>query len=140
MDNLSRSRRSAMMSRIRATSTRPEKLIAGLLRAKRVAFRSDCADVFGRPDFYFEKKRRAVFVHGCFWHRHVSCRFAAKPKTRVSFWKRKFSTNVRRDAAVRRKLNRLGISVRTIWECQIPGSKKSGKTLSLEKILKRFLQ
>jgi DNA mismatch endonuclease (patch repair protein) len=65
------------------------------------------------------KFRTAVFVHGCFWHRHPHCRFAYNPKSRVQFWLDKFATNVRRDRAVSRQLRQRGWKVVIVWECEL---------------------
>jgi len=61
----------------------------------------------------------AVFVHGCFWHRHASCRFAYLPKSRTEFWAKKFDVNVRRDRDKARQLEQLGWHVVTVWECEL---------------------
>jgi DNA mismatch endonuclease (patch repair protein) len=75
-------------------------------------------DVPGRPDFVFAKRRKVIFVHGCFWHLH-RCRFGrVVPRTNARFWAEKRAGNVARDRKVRRRLNRLGWRVLTVWECQ----------------------
>jgi DNA mismatch endonuclease (patch repair protein) len=71
------------------------------------------------------KLRAAVFVHGCFWHRHARCKFAYTPRTNAAFWKKKFESNVARDQLVRKQLQKAGWRVHTVWECQIA---KSGLT------------
>ena len=72
----------------------------------------------GKPDVVFPTARRAIFVHGCFWHRCARCA-PPVPKRNREFWAHKFSTTVRRDAKVARALRRNGWRVSVVWECQI---------------------
>lgn len=81
------------------------------------------APIFGKPDFVFRHQRIAVFVDGCFWHRHLGCRFAYTPKSRVEFWLEKFKRNVERDRLVNLKLRKLGWSVIRVWECDLVSAK-----------------
>ena len=74
---------------------------------------------------YFARYRTAVFVHGCFWHRHEGCRYAYMPKSRVEFWQKKFETNIRRDEIVRDELAAKGIRRLIVWECTIRCMKKN---------------
>ena len=71
----------------------------------------------GSPDIVFPARRAAVFVHGCFWHRHLGCRAASTPKTRADFWSAKFAANIERDQRVAGALQRQGWSVHVVWEC-----------------------
>lgn len=64
------------------------------------------------------KHRLAVFVHGCFWHRHKGCRFASTPKSRIDFWTEKFAANIDRDARHEAALRKLGWRVLVIWQCE----------------------
>jgi DNA mismatch endonuclease (patch repair protein) len=73
----------------------------------------------GRPDLVFPKYKTAVFVHGCFWHRHSRCRFATNPATNVKFWTAKFSENMARDRRVQTQLRREGWRILVVWECDI---------------------
>jgi len=118
MDRLTRERRSWNMSRIRGRDTAPEKTVRSVLHRIGCRFRLHRRDLPGSPDIVLPKYRTVVFVHGCFWHRHPSCRFAYTPKTRVRFWSRKFAENVERDRRVRRRLRDLGWRVIVIWECE----------------------
>ena len=72
----------------------------------------------GRPDLAVPAARVAIFVHGCFWHRHARCKGATTPKSNVGFWQDKFAKNVERDRRNRRDLKRLGWKVVVVWECQ----------------------
>src|SRR5260370_10805559 len=118
-DLLTPERRSWNMSRIRGRDTQPEQTATQLFRTMRYAVECHRRDLPGKPDIVLPRKHTAVFVHGCFWHRHTHCRMTYTPKSNRAFWNRKFQDNVKRDRAVRAKLRRLGWHSITIWECQL---------------------
>lgn len=118
MDRIAPARRSALMSRIRGRDTGPELAVRRALHAAGHRFRLHRRDLPGRPDIVLPGLRTAVFVHGCFWHRHEGCRNATTPGTRTDFWQAKFAANVERDARVARALEALGWKVVVIWECE----------------------
>lgn len=118
MDIVSPERRSALMSGIRGKDTKPEIAVRKLAHRLGYRFRLHRRDLPGSPDLVFPGRRKVVFVHGCFWHRHPGCRFAYNPKSNVQTWQTKFDTNVARDARVRSELDQLGWGVLTIWECE----------------------
>ena len=111
--------RSRMMSGIRGKNTKPELALRRALHARGFRFRLHSGKVHGRPDLFLPKHRAAVFVHGCFWHRHDGCRYATVPATRPEFWRTKFDANVARDNAVRTRLLEDGWRVATVWECAL---------------------
>ena len=111
-------RRSAMMARVRGRDTAPELAVRRIAHRMGLRFRLHRKDLPGRPDLVFPKHRLAVFVHGCFWHRHKDCRHASTPKTRVAFWDGKFAANVARDARQEAALTRIGWRVLVIWQCE----------------------
>jgi DNA mismatch endonuclease Vsr len=82
VDNLSTRDRSAFMARIRSKDTRPELVVRKLLHLMGYRYRLHAKGVPGRPDVAFPRRRKAVFVHGCFWHAYEGCPFAHVPKTR----------------------------------------------------------
>lgn len=94
-----------------------------MMQRLRYPRRLHAADLPGKPDMVFRARRQAIFVHGCFWHRHGCKKGRSTPRTRSRFWQGKFSENRRRDQRDRRKLRRLGWSVLTVWECQTVASK-----------------
>jgi DNA mismatch endonuclease (patch repair protein) len=118
MDTLSRERRSWNMSRIKSRDTEPERIVRSTLHRLGFRFRLHVSDLPGRPDIVLPKLRAVIFVHGCFWHRHHGCRLAYEPKSRVDFWRRKFTQNVQRDQKVRLALRHSGRRVFVVWECE----------------------
>jgi DNA mismatch endonuclease (patch repair protein) len=119
MDSLSPERRSWNMSRIRGKDTRPELFVRSLLHQLGYRFRLNRKEVPGKPDIVLPKYRTAVYVHGCFWHRHEGCTLAYTPKSNLEFWKKKFARNVERDAEVASKLRETGWKQMVIWECEM---------------------
>lgn len=119
VDRLSPEARSRNMARISGKDTSPEMTIRRLLYAKGYRYRLHVRGLPGRPDIAFPGRRKAVLVHGCFWHRHPGCRYAYRPKSRVEFWDRKFAENVERDASNLRALTDCGWEALVIWECEI---------------------
>jgi DNA mismatch endonuclease, patch repair protein len=119
MDTISKERRSWNMSRIRSKNTKPELLVRSLLHRTGFRFRLHASKLPGRPDIVLPKWKTAIFVHGCFWHRHTGCGFAYSPKSRKAFWQNKFTENVKRDVRKASALSSLGWKVITIWECEV---------------------
>ena len=117
-DIMDSQRRSAMMARIRGRNTAPELAVRRIAHRMGLRFRLHRKDLPGRPDLVFPKHQLAVFVHGCFWHRHEGCKYAYTPKSRIAFWMEKFSANVARDARQEAALKALGWRVLVIWECE----------------------
>ncbi len=110
--------RSYNMSQIRSTDTTPELIVQRLVYSLGYRYRLHKKGLPGKPDLVFSGRRKVIFVHGCFWHRHTCKNGRSMPATRVEYWKEKFGRNKQRDAEARRKLKRLGWSVCVIWECQ----------------------
>lgn len=117
-DQLDPKARSSLMARIKGKDTRPEMLVRRAAHAMGYRFRLHRRDLPGTPDLVFPSKRKVLFVHGCFWHRHEGCRRATTPSTRAELWHAKFSRNMARDAANEDALKKLGWSVGVLWECQ----------------------
>lgn len=109
------------MSRVKGRDTRPEWSVRRALHAAGLRYRLQARDLPGRPDIVFRSRGIAIFVHGCFWHRHddPNCRLTRTPKSRVSFWETKFADNEARDARNKAELEAAGWTVLTIWECEL---------------------
>ena len=110
--------RSALMRRIRSRDTAPELVVRRVLHQQGYRFRLHAKDLPGRPDIVFRRRRKAIFVHGCFWHRHEGCKRTTNPRTRIAFWEKKFSANRKRDEAAVSALERAGWDVAVVWECE----------------------
>ncbi len=117
-DTVDKATRSRMMAGIGPADTVPEKAVRRYLHACGLRFRLNDGSLPGRPDIVFPRARIALFVHGCFWHRHPGCRFATTPSSNSAFWASKFAANTARDAASSDRLERLGWTPLVIWECE----------------------
>lgn len=109
--------RSRMMSAIKGRNTRPEIDLRKALHAAGFRYRLHGKDLPGRPDIVLGRWRCAVFVHGCFWHRHEGCHFTTTPATRPEFWQDKFLSNVARDRRNIENLLAAKWRVAVVWEC-----------------------
>lgn len=112
------------MSAIKNKDTKPEIFIRKKLFALGFRYRVAYGSIPGHPDLYFAKYNAAVFIHGCFWHRHNNCKFAYMPKSRIDFWNNKFAANQRRDSAVCAELASKGVRQLIIWECAVKACQK----------------
>jgi DNA mismatch endonuclease (patch repair protein) len=119
MDTLTPEARSERMSRIRATNTKPEMTVRRLVHRLGYRYRLHGSDLPGKPDLIFSSRRKVIFVHGCFWHRHSGCELARMPKSRIEFWQAKLAGNKARDRQARRRLTLLGWKSLLIWECEV---------------------
>lgn len=121
MDTLTAEERSARMGRIRGKNTGPELLVRRMLHRLGYRYRLHRRDLPGTPDLVFIGRRKVIFVHGCFWHRHrdPECRLARLPKTRLDFWLAKLDRNELRDRSHQAALQQAGWSVGVVWECEL---------------------
>lgn len=133
IDTVSAAKRSHIMSLVKGKNTRPEMTVRRVLHAAGFRYRLHGNSLPGKPDIVFAKKRKVIFVHGCFWHRHVECNLCRMPKTNQLFWSKKFEANVIRDGLNNRLLIASGWSVLTVWECEVSDLER------LEKRLRDFL-
>lgn len=113
-------KRSSIMRAVKSGDTGPERAArkAACAAGYRRRYRLGGAGLPGRPDLVFGAMRKAVFVHGCFWHGHDCKRGARAPKDNASYWRAKIARNVARDASMLAALKALGWRATVIWECQ----------------------
>ena len=110
------------MAAIAGKDTRPEMRLRSAVFARGLRYRLHVKELLGSPDLVFPAYRAAVFVHGCFWHRHACCRFTAVPKSNARFWSQKFAGNLARDESTRAALLEQGWRVAIVWECGLKRS------------------
>ena len=118
---------SRRMARVRRSATTPELAVRSALTERGIRFRVSNYDLPGSPDVANRNARWAIFVHGCFWHRHQGCRRATTPSRNAEYWQQKFLTNVRRDARAQRRLRQAGWTVFVVWEC---AADRSGRRIA----------
>jgi DNA mismatch endonuclease (patch repair protein) len=112
------------MAAIKGKDTKPEQYIRHELFSRGYRYRKNVNYIEGHPDLFLRKYNTAIFVHGCFWHRHENCKYAYMPKSRVDFWQKKFNDNQERDRFVQAKLKNEGIKCLLIWECTVKKMRK----------------
>ena len=138
-DVFSEEKRSYVMSCVSSKDTKPEKIVRSFLHRAGFRFRLHARDLPGKPDVVLPKHKTAIFVHGCFWHRHPGCKRATTPKTRREFWMEKFKKNVRRDNLNQKKLKELGWEVIVVWACKLEKIKSREEALqNLVRTLTQF--
>ncbi|WP_210264324.1 very short patch repair endonuclease [Rhizobium ruizarguesonis] len=109
------------MARIRSKDTKPEMIVRRLVYRMGFRYRLHKQELPGKPDLVFANRRKVIFLHGCFWHRHDSagCNNGRLPKSRLDYWLPKLEQNVARDTKISNELNALGWGQLVIWECQV---------------------
>ncbi len=130
VDVVSKHKRSEMMAGIQGKNTKPEMVIRKKLHSLGYRYRLHYKKLPGNPDMVFPKYMAAVFINGCFWHKHI-CHLFKWPSTRATFWKNKIEDNRKRDQRNKRELLKAGWRVLVVWECSLKGKKK----LPIEKII-----
>lgn len=106
------------MAQIPSANTKPELRVRRIVHRLGYRFRLHARDLPGRPDIVFRSRRKAIFVHGCFFHRHDCALGRKEPRANRGYWLPKFDRNVARDAAAVQKLEGLGWTALVVWECQ----------------------
>ena len=119
MDTLSPKERSERMARVRSKDTEPEMAVRRLVHGMGYRYRLHGRRLPGRPDMVFASRKKVIFVHGCFWHRHADCRLARLPKSKLDFWLPKLERNRERDREVQEELRRRDWAVLVVWECEV---------------------
>jgi DNA mismatch endonuclease (patch repair protein) len=118
-DTLTRTERSAQMSLVRGKNTKPELAVRKIVYRLGYRYRLHGRALPGRPDITLARRKKVIFVHGCFWHRHPGCRNNRLPKSRLSFWFPKLESNRKRDLSNQARLRKLGLRYLVVWECEI---------------------
>lgn len=126
-------KRSAQMRLIKSRNTKPEMKVRKTLHAQGLRYRLHAKELPGKPDLVFPSRKIAVFVHGCFWHRHKGCANARMPKSGLDYWETKLSRNVERVHLQKAQLRKTGWRVLVIWECE------TRKGQALIKLARRIL-
>ena len=106
------------MAAIKGANTKPEELVRKYLFSKGFRYRKNVRKLPGSPDVVLPKYKTAIFVNGCFWHRH-DCKWFRWPKSNADFWKNKIESNVERDNRNYNLLKEEGWNVIVVWECQL---------------------
>lgn len=118
-DSLTPEQRSRNMASISGKNTKPELTVRKFLFSNGFRYRLHRKDLPGNPDVVLPGHRTAIFINGCYWHRHPGCKLAYSPKSNVEFWEEKFRGNVERDHRNYAKLCETGWNVLIIWECEV---------------------
>lgn len=128
-DVFPKEKRSEIMSKVRSWNTKPEIKVRKWLHKNGYRFRLHRKDLPGHPDIVLPKYKTAIFVHGCFWHRHLDCKRASMPQSNEEMWTKKFGRNVRRDELNQKTLEQTGWKVIVLWECEIANNSFTGKLI-----------
>jgi len=134
IDVFSSEKRSRIMSRIRSYDTEPELKMRSIVHRMGYRFRIHQDKLPGNPDIVLAKHKKAIFIHGCFWHGHKGCPRSKRPTSNISFWQDKLDKNQERDKRVQKELRHLGWKYLVIWQCEIK------KTERLKKKIESFLK
>jgi DNA mismatch endonuclease (patch repair protein) len=118
VDTLLKSQRQVCMSHNKSKGTSPELFIRKIISSLKFRYGSHRKDLPGCPDIVFPKRKKVIFINGCFWHRHTCKKGRSMPITRKQFWQKKFKGTIERDKHNYRALKKLGWKVLVIWECQ----------------------
>lgn len=129
MDTIDRERRSRNMAAIKSAGMKPEMSVRRLVHALGYRYRLHARDLPGKPDLVFRKRKKAIFVHGCFWHQHskAKCLDGRAPKSNIGYWGPKLEGNVARDKRNRAALMKAGWRVLVIWDCETQSPRLKSK-------------
>ncbi len=120
-DTLTKKERSHRMSLVRGKDTKPEMKVRRLVHGMGYRYRLHRRDLPGTPDLVFPSRKKVLYVHGCYWHRHLdpACKLARLPKSRLEFWLPKLEANAARDRLNQEKLQTMGWRFLVVWECEL---------------------
>ena len=135
MDIYTEKKRSEIMSLIRGKDTKPELIVRRLVYSMGYRYRLHVRSLPGNPDLVFLNRRKVIFVHGCFWHRHNCKRGQSMPASNKTAWQEKFTRNLERDRQQRTALKKDGWGVLVIWECETESRKMEFLAERIQKFL-----
>ena len=135
-DNLTVQERSEIMKRVVSKGTRPERIIRKIVWGLGYRYRLNVNGIPGKPDIAFKSRKKAIFVNGCFWHRHPGCAFTRTPKSNTEFWIKKFASTIKTDQRNFEELTRMGWRYLIIWECEIKKSNLERLALKIDQFMK----
>lgn len=114
-------KRSEIMARILGKNTEPELIVRKLVHRMGYRYRVHRNDLPGTPDIVFSGRKKAIFVHGCFWHQHKDshCTRTHTPTSNVEYWQPKLERNRNRDVIQQSQLSEMGWDILVVWECEV---------------------
>jgi DNA mismatch endonuclease (patch repair protein) len=118
-DVFSKSERSRIMANVHSKNTSPELIVRSMLHRLGYRFRLTSNKLLGKPDIVLSRFHKLIFVHGCFWHQHKSCKASERPTSNSEYWNNKLGRNILRDKKNIAYLRKSGWDVLIIWECQV---------------------
>lgn len=118
-DRISEEQRSYNMRRVKSANTEPELRVRRLIHSMGYRYRLHDRRLPGTPDVVFSRRKKAIFIHGCFWHQHDGCPSSQRPKSNQDFWNPKLDRNLERDSQNQQKLVKSGWDYLVIWECEL---------------------
>jgi DNA mismatch endonuclease (patch repair protein) len=124
VDTFTPQERSEIMRRVKGRDTSPERIVRRVAHRLGYRFRLNRKDLPGCPDVVFPSRRKALFVHGCFWHQHPGCKRARIPSSNRAYWRKKLARNCKRDVRSLKLLRDIGWKPLVVWECQIGDPKR----------------
>ncbi|UPK72459.1 very short patch repair endonuclease [Chitinophaga filiformis] len=130
-DKHSKQVRSYNMSKIRAKDTKPEMTVRKFLHSNGFRYRLNSKKLIGKPDIVLPKYKTVIFIHGCFWHGHMNCKYFTIPETRTEWWLNKIDINKKHDAKVIQSLLSQNWRVIIIWTCELKAKTKQAKLAAL---------
>ena len=125
--------RSRIMRAVKSRNTQPEMTVRRLVHSMGYRYRLHRKDLPGKPDLAFISRRKAIFVHGCFWHGHDCPRGSREPKTNRDYWIPKIAKTRERDKTTMERLRKMDWKALVIWECEMKDAQR------LEKRLRAYL-
>ena len=135
MDVYDSKTRSLVMRAVQSKNTKPEMAVRRLLHSLGYRYHLHSVDLPGKPDLVFTGRRKAIFVHGCFWHQHPGCKSSDRPAANSDYWRTKLDRNMARDRRVLNEIQELGWTALVVWECET----RKANTDVLQALLRQFL-